>query len=172
VLLAPAATAHGSRQSKAGVFSGGTFCSLNRESCAIQRRFAHFGGSPPPPIQSSEDRQEELEVLGMTRTPRISPIPSIQTVRGTRKSTTDQSRRFGRSNPSEANSSRSKAGARVTGGRQAPASVRAADLLQNEAEIVAYIDGMLADGDDRVLPIALRTVLDTLLGLQRSRNAK
>ena len=57
--------------------------------------------------------------------------------------------------------------------RQAQASVpfRAADLLQSEPEIVAYIDEMLADGDDRVLPIALRTVRDALLGLQRSRKA-
>jgi len=57
---------------------------------------------------------------------------------------------------------------------QAPASVpfRAADLLRSEAEIAAYIDEMLADGDDRVLPIALRTVRDALLGLQRSRTAE
>jgi DNA-binding phage protein len=58
--------------------------------------------------------------------------------------------------------------------RQVPASVpfRAADLLQSEAEIVAYIDEMLADGDDRVLPIALRTVRDALAALQRFRDAK
>ena len=57
--------------------------------------------------------------------------------------------------------------------RQAPASVpfRAADLLWSEAEIAAYIDEMLADGDDRVLPIALRTVRDAVLQLQRSRGA-
>jgi len=58
--------------------------------------------------------------------------------------------------------------------RQAPASVpfRAADLLQSEAEIVAYVEEMLADGDDRVLPIALRTVRDALLRLPRLRGAK
>ena len=47
-----------------------------------------------------------------------------------------------------------------------------ADHLRSEAEIVAYIEAMLVDGDDRVLPIALRTVRDALLGLQRSREAK
>ena len=46
---------------------------------------------------------------------------------------------------------------------------RAADLLRSEAEIAAYIDEMLADGDECVLPIALRTVHDAVLQFQRSR---
>lgn len=55
--------------------------------------------------------------------------------------------------------------------RKAPASVpfRAADHLRSETEIVAYIEAMLVDGDDRVLPIALRTVRDALLRLRPSR---
>lgn len=55
--------------------------------------------------------------------------------------------------------------------RQASASVPfcAADHLRSEAEIVAYIEAVLVDGDDRVLPIALRTVRDALLRLQQSR---
>jgi DNA-binding phage protein len=62
---------------------------------------------------------------------------------------------------------------KTTTRRQAPASVpfRAADHLRSEAEIVAYIEAMLVDGDDRVLPIALGTVREALLRLQRSCRA-
>jgi DNA-binding phage protein len=34
--------------------------------------------------------------------------------------------------------------------------------LRNEAEVAAYIEAMLEDGDARALPIALRTVADAL----------
>lgn len=63
---------------------------------------------------------------------------------------------------------------KTTTRRQNPASVpfHAADHLRSEVEIVAYIEAMLVDGDDRVLPIALRTVRDALLRLQRSRKTK
>jgi DNA-binding phage protein len=37
---------------------------------------------------------------------------------------------------------------------------RAADHLRTEAEIAVYIEEMLADGDARAVPIALRTVAD------------
>src|SRR6185312_5154580 len=37
---------------------------------------------------------------------------------------------------------------------------RAADHLRSSAEIAAYIEAMLVDGDARAVPIALRTVAD------------
>jgi probable addiction module antidote protein len=48
--------------------------------------------------------------------------------------------------------------------KPAPASVpfRAADHLQSDEDIAAYIEAMLADGDARAVPIALRTVADAL----------
>jgi|SRR5882724_1003027 probable addiction module antidote protein len=51
--------------------------------------------------------------------------------------------------------------------RPAPASVpfRAALHLRNDKEIAAYIEAMLADGDARAVPIALRTVADALGGM-------
>lgn len=51
--------------------------------------------------------------------------------------------------------------------RNAPASVpfRAADYLRSEAEIAAYLEAMLADGDARVVPVALRTVADAVGGI-------
>lgn len=49
---------------------------------------------------------------------------------------------------------------------------RAADHLRNEAEMVAYVEAMLIDGDYRVLPIALRTLRDALLRYQRSRRRR
>lgn len=56
--------------------------------------------------------------------------------------------------------------------KKASVPFHAADHLRSEAEIVAYVEAMLVDGDDRVLPIALRTVCNALLRLQRSRKAK
>lgn len=49
----------------------------------------------------------------------------------------------------------------------AAASVRfrAADHLRSSAEIAAYIEAMLVDGDARAVPIALRTVADALGGM-------
>src|ERR1700752_2652659 len=41
----------------------------------------------------------------------------------------------------------------------------AADHLRNEAEIAAYIEAMLEDGDARAVPIALRTVADAVGGM-------
>ena len=42
---------------------------------------------------------------------------------------------------------------------------KAADHLKNEAEIAAYIEAMLEDGDARAVPIALRTVADSVGGM-------
>jgi probable addiction module antidote protein len=47
----------------------------------------------------------------------------------------------------------------------ASAPFRAADHLRSDAEIAAYIEAMLADGDARAVPIALRTVADALGGM-------
>ena len=51
--------------------------------------------------------------------------------------------------------------------KPAPASApfRAADHLRNESDIAIYIEEMLADGDSRAVPVALRTVADALGGL-------
>jgi probable addiction module antidote protein len=42
---------------------------------------------------------------------------------------------------------------------------KAADHLQNEAEIAAYIEAMLEDGDVRAVPIALRTIAESVGGM-------
>jgi probable addiction module antidote protein len=42
---------------------------------------------------------------------------------------------------------------------------RAADHLRGDTEIAAYIEAMLADGDARAVPIALRTVAAALGGM-------
>ena len=47
----------------------------------------------------------------------------------------------------------------------ASAPFRAADYLRSHAEITAYIETMLADGDARAVPVALRTVADALGGM-------
>src|SRR5258708_1219652 len=39
---------------------------------------------------------------------------------------------------------------------------RAADHLRSEAEVAAYIEAILEDGDARPVPVALRTVADAL----------
>ena len=44
----------------------------------------------------------------------------------------------------------------------ASAPFRAADHLRTDAEIAAYIESMLADGDARAVPVALRTVADAI----------
>lgn len=51
--------------------------------------------------------------------------------------------------------------------KHAPASApfRASDHLRSEAEIAAYLEAMLADGDARVVPVALRTVADAVGGM-------
>lgn len=41
----------------------------------------------------------------------------------------------------------------------------AAEHLRNEAEIAAYIEAMLEDGDARVVPLALRTVVEAAGGM-------
>jgi probable addiction module antidote protein len=45
------------------------------------------------------------------------------------------------------------------------APFRAAEHLRNDAEIALYIEEMLADGDARAVPVALRTVADALGGM-------
>jgi len=54
-----------------------------------------------------------------------------------------------------------------TGKTTKPASVpfRAADHLRSEAEIAAYIEEMLSEGDPRAMPTALRTVADAVGGI-------
>ena len=42
---------------------------------------------------------------------------------------------------------------------------RAADHLRSNAEIASYIESMLADGDARAVPVALRTVAEALGGM-------
>lgn len=42
---------------------------------------------------------------------------------------------------------------------------RAADTLRSEAEVAAYIEAMLEDGDARAVPIALRTTVDAVGGM-------
>src|SRR3954464_15167746 len=44
------------------------------------------------------------------------------------------------------------------------APFRAAGHLRNDADIALYIEGMLAEGDARAVPVALRTVADALGG--------
>ncbi len=41
----------------------------------------------------------------------------------------------------------------------------AAEHLQSEAEVAAYIEAMLEDGNARAVPIALRTVVDAVGGM-------
>jgi probable addiction module antidote protein len=56
-----------------------------------------------------------------------------------------------------------------TGKTTKPASpsrtFRAADHLRSEAEVAVYIEAMLEDGDARAVPIALRTVVDSVGGM-------
>lgn len=51
--------------------------------------------------------------------------------------------------------------------KAAPASTpfQAADYLRDDAAIAAFIEDMLADGDARVVPVALRTVADAVGGM-------
>ncbi|MHB8478237.1 MAG: addiction module antidote protein [Steroidobacteraceae bacterium] len=42
---------------------------------------------------------------------------------------------------------------------------RAADHLRTEADIAVYIEAMLADGDARAVPVALRTIVDAVGGM-------
>lgn len=51
--------------------------------------------------------------------------------------------------------------------KPAPASVpfRAADYLRDDADIAAFIEDMLAAGDARAVPLALRTVADAVGGM-------
>jgi probable addiction module antidote protein len=41
----------------------------------------------------------------------------------------------------------------------------AAEHLRSEAEVAAYIEAMLEDGNARAVPIALRTVVDAVGGM-------
>jgi probable addiction module antidote protein len=41
----------------------------------------------------------------------------------------------------------------------------AAEHLRSEAEVAAYIEAMLEDGDARAVPVALRTVADAVGGM-------
>jgi len=51
--------------------------------------------------------------------------------------------------------------------KPAPASApfRAANYLRSDREIAAYIEAMLANGDARAVPIALRTIANALGGM-------
>lgn len=42
---------------------------------------------------------------------------------------------------------------------------KAADHLQSEAQVATYIETMLEDGDARAVPIALRTIADSVGGM-------
>ena len=55
----------------------------------------------------------------------------------------------------------------TTGKITRPASLpfRAAKHLKSQAEIAEYIEAMLADGDARAVPVALRTVADAVGGI-------
>jgi probable addiction module antidote protein len=55
----------------------------------------------------------------------------------------------------------------ATGKTTKPASLpfRGADHLKSEAEIAEYLEAVLADGDARVVPVALRTVADAVGGM-------
>ena len=56
-----------------------------------------------------------------------------------------------------------------TGRTTKPASpsrpFKAAKHLRSEAEVAAYIEAMLEDGDARAVPVALRTVVDAVGGM-------
>jgi probable addiction module antidote protein len=54
-----------------------------------------------------------------------------------------------------------------TGKTTKPASLpfRAADHLKSQTEIAEYLEAMLADGDARAIPVALRTVADAVGGM-------
>jgi probable addiction module antidote protein len=54
-----------------------------------------------------------------------------------------------------------------TGRTTKPASLpfRAADHLKSQDKIAEYLDAMLADGDPRAVPVALRTVADAIGGM-------
>ncbi|MEP7246742.1 MAG: addiction module antidote protein [Gammaproteobacteria bacterium] len=56
-------------------------------------------------------------------------------------------------------------GGRVTEYSAASAPFRAADYLRSDTAIAAYIEDMLAGGDARAVPIALRTLADALGGM-------
>ena len=43
---------------------------------------------------------------------------------------------------------------------------RAADYLRTRADVAGYIEAMLADGDARVVPVALRTIADARGGMR------
>ena len=49
--------------------------------------------------------------------------------------------------------------------RPASTPFRAADYLKSRDEIAEYLDEMLADGDPRAVPLALRTVADAVGGI-------
>jgi probable addiction module antidote protein len=51
---------------------------------------------------------------------------------------------------------------RITKNAPASAPFRAADYLRSERDIAAYLETMLADGDARAVPMALRTVADAI----------
>lgn len=47
----------------------------------------------------------------------------------------------------------------------ASAPFRSADFLRSDHEIAIYLEGMLEDGDPRLVPIALRTVAEAVGGM-------
>jgi probable addiction module antidote protein len=54
---------------------------------------------------------------------------------------------------------------RTTGRARTSAPFRASDHLRDENDIAAYLDTILADGDPRLVPVALRTITDAVGGM-------
>jgi probable addiction module antidote protein len=54
---------------------------------------------------------------------------------------------------------------RTTGHAHTSAPFRASDYLRDENDIAAYLDTILADGDPRLVTVALRTITDAVGGM-------
>ncbi len=54
---------------------------------------------------------------------------------------------------------------RTTGRAHTSAPFRASDYLRDEADIAAYLDAILAEGDPRLVPVALRTIAGAVGGM-------
>jgi probable addiction module antidote protein len=69
------------------------------------------------------------------------------------------------SGPSNATSRWRMATGRTTGRARTSAPFRASDYLRDENDIAAYLDAILADGDPRLVPVALRTITNAVGGM-------
>ena len=54
---------------------------------------------------------------------------------------------------------------RTTGRAHTSAPFRASDYLRDENDIAAYLDAILAEGDPRLVPVALRTIAGAVGGM-------